>query len=61
MAAMGASSFIPVIGPAVAFGSWATAGIYMVIDYWKVDAIQKTYKRLANRYEELQRLGWIMY
>lgn len=58
---MVADSSIPVIGGMVAFGSLATGWIYTYSDRWKAGVIRKTYYELADRYEELERLEWIMY
>lgn len=58
MAGMGASAFFPVAGPAIALGSWATAGIYMFTDALKTNAIHQSYRKLTDRYEELEQLPW---
>lgn len=59
MAGMGASAFFPIVGPAIALGSWAAAGICMFNDDLRMNVIHVTYRKLASRYEELQKLPWL--
>lgn len=52
----GVFGFIPVVGPLLAFGSWATAGIYVITDESKDTVIHNKVKEFTRRHVELKKM-----
>lgn len=57
MAGMGAGFFVPVIGPVLAIGSWASAGVCIAVGDARYRAVDRIFKEMKERYVELQKLG----
>jgi len=61
LAAIAASgSFVPVVGPLVALGSAATAGVYQYTDALKDNAITAKLWGFVDRYDELQKMFYYL-
>ncbi|UKZ46100.1 hypothetical protein TrVGV298_000298 [Trichoderma virens] len=56
MVGLGASTFVPVVGPALALGFWATARIRMATDYVKDTQIASQWKTFVGKCEELHQI-----
>ncbi|KAL7934102.1 hypothetical protein V8C35DRAFT_303204 [Trichoderma chlorosporum] len=51
-----ASSFVPVVGPALALGFWAAAGIRMVADWMKRRDIFSIWTQFREKFKELRQI-----